>query len=294
MDLVRLIEHPELMNKETLYELRNLVALYPYYQTARLLLLQNMYLLHETSFDDELRRAAIYITDRKTLFIYINDRAGFRAWDSALSFVLVRSKATGILQKEAAEKMEEEAREAQRSEQSNNRTLSIINEYLESTPKDSQNEDDDTGRKPTPADAAVDYVAYLLKTESQEDKEAEADRPQMKGQDLIDSFINDNGGKIQLQDKPTYKPETEDEEDKQNEQNDYDEGYFTETLAKIYIKQGRYSKALEIIQRLNLNYPKKNAYFADQIRFLRKLILNEKGKKPQEATTDTPSREQEK
>ena len=88
--------------------------------------------------------------------------------------------------------------------------------------------------------------------------------------------------------------ETEDEEDKQNEQNDYDEGYFTETLAKIYIKQGRYSKALEIIQRLNLNYPKKNAYFADQIRFLRKLILNEKGKKPQEATTDTPSREQEK
>lgn len=274
MDLVRLIEHPELMNKETLYELRNLVALYPYYQTARLLLLQNMYLLHETSFDDELRRAAIYITDRKTLFNLV--------------------EASHYHIKTAAEKMEEEAREAQRSEQSNNRTLSIINEYLESTPKDSQNEDNDTGRKPTPADAAVDYVAYLLKTESQEDKEAEADRPQMKGQDLIDSFINDNGGKIQLQDKPTYKPETEDEEDKQNEQNDYDEGYFTETLAKIYIKQGRYSKALEIIQRLNLNYPKKNAYFADQIRFLRKLILNENGKKPQEATTDTPSREQEK
>ena len=274
MDLVRLIEHPELMNKETLYELRNLVALYPYYQTARLLLLQNMYLLHETSFDDELRRAAIYITDRKTLFNLV--------------------EASHYHIKTAAEKIEEEAREAQRSEQSNNRTLSIINEYLESTPKNSQNEDNDTGRKPTPADAAVDYVAYLLKTESQEDKEAEADRPQMKGQDLIDSFINDNGGKIQLQDKPTYKPETEDEEDKQNEQNDYDEGYFTETLAKIYIKQGRYSKALEIIQRLNLNYPKKNAYFADQIRFLRKLILNEKGKKPQEATTDTPSREQEK
>ncbi len=55
---------------------------------------------------------------------------------------------------------------------------------------------------------------------------------------------------------------------------DNDEGYFTETLARIYIKQGRYSKALEIIQRLSLNYPKKNAYFADQIRFLNKLIIN--------------------
>ena len=27
-------------------------------------------------------------------------------------------------------------------------------------------------------------------------------------------------------------------------------------------------KALEIIKKLSLNYPKKNAYFADQIRFL--------------------------
>lgn len=59
---------------------------------------------------------------------------------------------------------------------------------------------------------------------------------------------------------------------------DGNESYFTETLAKIYIKQGRYEKALEIIQRLNLNYPKKNAYFVDQMRFLEKLILNDKNK----------------
>ena len=60
---------------------------------------------------------------------------------------------------------------------------------------------------------------------------------------------------------------------------DAEDGYFTETLAKIYIKQGRYSKALEIINSLNLNYPKKNAYFADQIRFLEKLIINNKTNK---------------
>ena len=68
MDLVRLINQPELMNKETLYELRSLVALYPYYQTARLLMLKNMYLLHDTAFDDELRRAALYVSDRRLLF----------------------------------------------------------------------------------------------------------------------------------------------------------------------------------------------------------------------------------
>ena len=57
-----------------------------------------------------------------------------------------------------------------------------------------------------------------------------------------------------------------------------DDSCFTETLAKIYVKQQRYSKALEIIKKLSLKYPKKNAYFADQIRFLEKLIINAKSK----------------
>lgn len=63
-----MIQHPEEMNRETLYDLRALLALYPYYQTARLLMLKNLYLLHDPSFDEELRRAAIYITDRKIIF----------------------------------------------------------------------------------------------------------------------------------------------------------------------------------------------------------------------------------
>ena len=68
MDIVELIDHPERMDRDSLYELRSTLALYPYFQTARLLLLQNLYLLHDPSFDQELRQAAIYITDRKVLF----------------------------------------------------------------------------------------------------------------------------------------------------------------------------------------------------------------------------------
>ena len=68
MDLTQLINHPEQMDKETLYDLRSLLAQYPYYQTARLLMLQNLYLLHDSSFDEELRRAAVYVTDRRDIF----------------------------------------------------------------------------------------------------------------------------------------------------------------------------------------------------------------------------------
>ena len=91
------------------------------------------------------------------------------------------------------------------------------------------------------------------------------------------SFIDTNEGKIELQEIPDYEIPEDDGED--NAGNDTDEGFFTETLARIYIKQGQYSKALEIIKRLNLNFPKKNVYFADQIRFLEKLIINNKYKK---------------
>ena len=54
-----------------------------------------------------------------------------------------------------------------------------------------------------------------------------------------------------------------------------DDSMLTESLAKMYIARHKYSQALEIIKRLSLNYPEKSIYFADQIRFLTKLVLNE-------------------
>ena len=57
-----------------------------------------------------------------------------------------------------------------------------------------------------------------------------------------------------------------------------DESMLSESLAKMYIARGKYSKALEIIESINLNFPEKSIYFADQIRFLRKLVLIENAK----------------
>lgn len=48
------------------------------------------------------------------------------------------------------------------------------------------------------------------------------------------------------------------------------------SLAKIFIKQHRYERAFEIINNLCLNNPEKSAYFADQLRFLQKLINNQR------------------
>ncbi len=239
------------MNKETLYDLRSLIALHPYYQTARLLMLQNLYILHDPTFDEELRQAAIYLTDRKVIFNLV-EAAHYKLRNNV---------------KTADRNADNESIE--------NRTVSLIDTFLDSIPSEAETDKNDK-RKPTPADAAVDYVAYLLETESEKDSERDNGIPEMKGQSLIDTFINKEGGRIELKETPEYVPQIEENENE--EEKEPDDGYFTETLARIYIKQGRYSKALEIIKRLNLNYPKKNAYFADQIRFLEKLIINNKNK----------------
>ena len=246
MRIIDYIKHPDCMDRESLYELRSQVALYPYFQTARLLMLQNLFLLHDPTFDEELRKAAIYITDRKVLFQLIE----------ASHYQLRTQKKQPF---------------ARQKENTQNRTISLIDTFLDSIPNDQEESvSKPIKRKPTPADAAIDYVAYLLESEVEEEQHEET--PQLIGQNLIDSFIQNDKGKIVLSDTPTLKPEINDSE--QSEGRSSDESYFTETLARIYIKQERYSKALEIIRRLSLQYPKKNAYFADQIRFLEKLIIN--------------------
>ena len=247
MDLKELINHPERMDRDTLFELRSLLALYPYFQTARLLMLQNLYLLHDTSFDEELRRAAIYITDRKVLFNMI-EAAHYQLRQQT-------SQATTTSETSA----------------NPNRTVDLIDSFLDTIPPEEEEDETQGKRAPTPADATIDYVAYLLQCEANEKAAQEEQTPQMKGQSLIDSFLEQEQGRIMLNDLPS---DYSIEEEPAEEPEDNEEEYFTETLARIYIKQGRYQKAYDIIGRLSNKYPQKNAYFADQMRFLEKLIIN--------------------
>ena len=238
------IKHPEQLNRETLYELRTLLAHYPYFQTARLLYLKNLFLLHDITFGEELRRAALYLADRSILFSLVE---GERYTVSALAKEQPTEGAQGL-----------------------DRTLSLIDAFLATLPE----EPSVPGIMTLPMEAATDYTSYLMQETDDSEKES-AEGPKLKGQEWIDNFLEKS------EEQPLVASMAEDADDETvetpTEEMD-EESYFTETLAKIYVKQQRYSKALEIIQRLNLKYPKKNAYFADQIRFLEKFIINTKSK----------------
>ncbi len=93
--------------------------------------------------------------------------------------------------------------------------------------------------------------------------------PKLQHQDLIDRFITENPrikpvGSDTLTDTTVIVAEDENVTD----------SIFTESLAKIYIKQKQYSKAIRIFEKLNLKYPEKSSYFADQIEKLQKLTEN--------------------
>jgi hypothetical protein len=81
--------------------------------------------------------------------------------------------------------------------------------------------------------------------------------------DLIDEFIK-NSPKIEFS-----------KEEKSNNEIPIDtnikDELITETLAKIYVTQKKFNKAIKAYDILSLKYPKKSSFFADQINYIKKL-----------------------
>ena len=81
--------------------------------------------------------------------------------------------------------------------------------------------------------------------------------------DLIDEFIK-NSPKIEFS-----------EEEKSDNEITIDtkikDELITETLAKIYVTQKKFNKAIKAYDILSLKYPKKSSFFADQINYIKKL-----------------------
>jgi hypothetical protein len=236
------MEDVSLLNNETLPELKQLVDDYPYFQTARMLYLKNLAILNDERFGLELKKTAVYVPDRRMLYIFIEE---------------IR-----LIIEEYAEKQMLLTTDP----------FELIEQFLH---ENSMNE-------PAPELVLRQPLSGEYFSLNFDDKEPieKSDAPPLRHGNLIDDFLK----KEEQNSKHPWKDMDDDIEYGMPEsiewlQNGKDskllnDSYFTETLARIFIKQKRYEKALEIIRNLSLNYPEKNVYFADQIRFLEKLIIN--------------------
>jgi hypothetical protein len=102
-----------------------------------------------------------------------------------------------------------------------------------------------------------------------DEKPADTNVPLNNKIELIDRFIADN---------PKIKPITDSQSkpklvDNDDEQLDH---LMTETLARIYLEQKNYDKAIQSYRILSLKYPEKSSFFAHQIKAVQELKENNK------------------
>ena len=230
-------------SEETAQLLERCVAEYPFFQTARFLHLKNLKELDEEVYRNRLACSAIYSGNRRLLYLF--------------------------LQEKLKAELPSSCREPDKERDENvDRQLSLIDSFL------SGSKDKSVGTPLTYA-PPVDVLGSLedlpdLTTVSETHSEQD---------DLIDRFIKGGGRLISNVDpirpeSPTAVSEGVSEEREQAGEAASDDEFLSESLAKVYIKQRKYRQALEIIEKLSLKYPEKNIYFADQIRFLKKLIIH--------------------
>lgn len=240
-------------SQEDIQPLRAFVEEYPYSQTGIFTYLKSVYLFESESFQEELGKLSIFVNDRKALFYYILS-------DEYDSFF----------------------RQTGKNEVSEDKTSLLLNAFFEL--KGNNDADADLEYSISHSSlATTDYFTYMQVTSVAESEDIPADKEpsSLKHQNIIDTFItrSEMEGGIRIQISGDDEPLSDDTEKTDEKNDELDEDvFFTETLAKIYIKQKKYEKAYKIIKHLSLNYPKKNIYFADQLSFLEKLIINSKFK----------------
>lgn len=258
MNLTELIQDSGKLSAETLPELREIVEKYPFYQTARILYVANLYLLHDAAFGKELRKASVMVPDRTALF---NLTEGVNYKLDAVS------SAASVIE----------------TESDSNRTISLIDSFLSNQTEEKGEEKKD---QPSIADLTTDYASFLVqKDDIKKEETRDGEAPKLRGADLIDNFIEETKGKQRFE-----MPELSDDyfaSANSNEENgftsptlsDEDEEIYTESMVNIYIRQQRFEQALEILRRICLNNPKKSSNFAAQMKLLEIIIDKNNNKK---------------
>ncbi len=97
--------------------------------------------------------------------------------------------------------------------------------------------------------------------------DSEIEKSPYKRHEIIESFIHSDPGVIRADKISAIQGDVSKSSAEENE------GFITDTLAKIYVKQGLYNKAIYAYEKLCLKYPEKSIYFASQIEEIRNLYI---------------------
>lgn len=248
-DIISLIKNPSAhIYKEWM---DNMLEEYPYFSIPAILyLLRNKDHLPQDEYENILARVAISFPNRKKLYLILGEDA---------------CRFNDFYPEETEKKLD---------------TFGTIDKFIGEY-GGSENKEMDALSKlifnPTP-----EYAQILAKEHQNETSDA----PKSENDILLDKFIDGDQSSKAVEKNPPIVPEEvapppvpepqpakEEKKPVAKAPSPNDDSLLSESLAKIYIRQKKYDKALELIISLNEKYPNRSVYFADQIRFLKKLVL---------------------
>lgn len=275
-----LLANPQRISVDDQNNLTQVLKEYPYFQSARALQLKGLKNNNSFLYNDALKLTAAYTTDRNILFEYITSESFaqnqiseiIQQYDeSILEMEVITENVSEQISIEIDNQIKKELKKAEailnpklfeRKIESVEKIVekeTVSEEILEiDKPLDFTKEDSHSFSEWLKLTSATPIVRA-------EKKETPSEKQQ--NFDLIDKFI---------QDKPKLSPKvsTSNKRDNKNLATQYtqsSDALMTETLARVYLQQKNYKKALQAYHILILKYPEKSGYFADQIQAIKKL-----------------------
>ena len=282
-DLSLILKQPNHITLSQVYELENIIHEYPYFQVVKAIYLKILYAQESYRYNKELKITAAHIGNRTLLFDFITSTA-FKDKKSVLkkeempkayADEAIPSEFTTYVTGDVFEKKEfypvrrtPEQEQAPPSPQEPKEALHM-GKPIDFKPTDKQSFA--TWLQVTrykPIDRRTTQAAPTVELPFVDKNIFEEGDERAKKFDLIDKFLQANP-KIEV---------NKDDDTPSNieivEKKDIGRQFMTETLAKVYLEQGKYAEAIQAYQILMLKNPAKSAYFAEQIAMIRKLQQN--------------------
>ena len=263
--MLRYLDDPSVLHERTLGELKEILDEYPYFQTAHLLYVRNLQNESNFRFSGQLKTCATYASDRTRLYHFLNPRQAkairldnppeinTMSATEDLTIIELTDEATQIHSGESDESFMSAVNHTQKGH------FDLLNFEHSDMAYTLEGIEDETAK---PLSEMVKEINHLSNTE-------EKGVHHQNKTDLIDRFIKDNPA---FSVKQTENSEITERINKQSDKVVDNDEFITETLARIYVKQGLYQKAILAFQKLSLKYPEKSVYFARQIEEVTNLI----------------------
>ncbi|HEY5509938.1 MAG TPA: hypothetical protein VIK10_02815 [Prolixibacteraceae bacterium] len=240
--LIQFIEKPGLLKEQTIGDLKEIVDEFPYFQSAQLLYTYNLFSRGNFRFETYLKTCSICATDRTVLYQLFNQpERQTKISEPALPI-------------ESATKETYDLFELAEDHPISENEIAAIPAF---NPSDAEIMDFDLLSFEPAGPTYFEQESFV--SETKDDSKI----------DLIDQFIKVNPS---IQPRIENIPEPTDLSDLKLEGEGEKDEYITETLSRIYLKQGHYQKAIDSFERLSLKFPEKSVYFAQQIEEIKKLL----------------------